>query len=425
MRNIRKKVAIVGGQRTPFTKSFGHYSRISNQELLIAVLNALAEKFDLTGRVVDDVALGAIIKSAADWNLARESVLGSVLHPTTPAYDVQRACGTSLETVNQIALKIMSGQIQFGIAGGSDTNSDLPIMLRQALAWKLVDLRQARSLGQKIQALFKISPKDLKPVFPALAEPRTSLSMGDHTELMVKNWGISRIEQDELAFASHQKATRAYAAGFYDDLVISFNGLQRDAITREDTSMEKLGQLKPAFDQSGSGSLTAGNSTPLTDGAATVLLASEEYALQQGWPILAYLQDVAVAAVDFIAGEDLLIAPAKAVADMLKRNELQLQDFDFYEIHEAFAGQVLSTLKAWESETYSRDRLGWDRALGSIDRSKLNVKGGSLALGHPFAATGARIVAQTAKILQENDGGRALISICTAGGMGVTAIVER
>lgn len=425
MRNMQNRVAIIGGRRTPFTKSFGQYTGISNQELLIAVLNALADDYQLAGKTVGDVALGAVMKSASDWNLAREAVLGSRLHPTQQAYDVQRACGTSLETVNQIALKIAAGQIDSGIAGGSDTNSDLPIQFPRSFSHKLLALRQARTVWDRLRALLKFSPADLKPVIPAVVEPRTGLSMGDHTELMVKNWNISRSEQDELALASHHNAAQAYADGFFDDLVIEFQGLKQDTITRADTSLEKLAALRPAFDKSGSGSLTAGNSTPLTDGAAALLLAREAHAREQEWPIMGYLQDVATAAVDYVAGEDLLIAPTIAVTDLLRRNKLQLQDFDVYEIHEAFAGQVLSTLRAWEDAEYCRKRLGWDRPLGSIDRNKVNVKGGSVALGHPFGATGARILAQAAKVLQEKDGQRALVSVCTAGGMGVAAIVER
>ncbi len=425
MRNLDNKVVIVGGQRTPFTKSFGKYSQVSNQRLLTSTLNALVHKYDLVGKKVGDVALGSLIKSPSDWNLARESVLGSRLDSTTQAYDLQRACGTSLEAVNQIALKIAAGQIENGIAGGSDTNSDLPIMFSKKFSHKLLALRNARTVWQKVFRLFRFSATDFKPQIPGVVEPRTGMSMGEHTELMVKNWKISREEQDNLAYLSHKNASEAYKNGFYEDLIFEFNGLTKDTITRDNTSLEKLARLQPAFDKSESGSLTAGNSTPLTDGAAAILLASEKFAQVQGWPVLAYLTDVASAAVNYVEGEDLLIAPTVAVADMLKRNFLTLQDFDFYEIHEAFSGQVLSTLKAWEDEAYCKNRLGWNKPLGSIDRSKLNVKGGSVALGHPFAATGARIMAQAAKILHELKGKRALVSVCTAGGMGVVAIIER
>ena len=425
MNNAQHKVVVVGGKRTPFTKSFGHYARISNQELLIQALDGVAKAYGLEGKTVGDVALGAVVKSSLDWNMAREAVLGSVLHPTQQAYDVQRACGTSLETVNQIALKIATGQIDSGIAGGVDSNSDLPVMAKQSLAWKLIDLNQAKTFGQRLSRMLAFRPSDFKPQLFSVLEPRTGKSMGQHTELTVKNWQITREAQDELAMVSHHNAAKAYEEGFFEDLVLEYRGLKADTFVRATTSMEKLAKLPPVFDRSAAGTLTAGNSTPLTDGAAAVLLASEDHAKAQGWPILAYVKDVTTAAVDFVAGEDLLIAPAKAVADLLKRNQLTFADIDYFEIHEAFAGQVLATLKAWEDEEYSRNRLGWDGALGSIDRSKLNVAGGSLALGHPFAATGARIVAQAAKMLKTKGGKRALISVCTAGGMGVAAILER
>ncbi|MEM7550175.1 MAG: acetyl-CoA C-acetyltransferase [Bacteroidota bacterium] len=425
MNNLNRKVAIIGGQRIPFTKSFSQYMRISPQDLLIPVINAVAKKYGLEGKILGDVSLGATIKSPGDWNLAREAVLGSSLDPNTPAFGVQRACGTSLDTTNLIGMKIATGQIDIGIAGGCDTNSDLPIMVSQKLSWKLLDLNKAKTFGQRLKAISKFGPGDIKLVFPAVVEPRTKLSMGEHTELMVKNWSVSREEQDQLAYESHFKAVKAQEDGFYDDLITAFQGLSKDTIVRPGTTLEKLSTLKPAFDRSDKGTLTAGNSTVFTDGASAVLLASEDYANDNNLPIQAYLKDVQVAAVDYVKGEDLLIAPATAVANMLKKNGLTLQDFDFYEIHEAFAGQVLSTLKAWEDHEYCRTKLNWDEPLGSIDRQKLNVKGGSVAIGHPFAATGARIVAQAAKILNEaGTGKRALISVCTAGGMGVTAILE-
>lgn len=419
-----KKVAIIGGLRTPFVRSFKEYNHISNQEMLTAVLSALVDKYQLSGKRLGEVALGALLNRSTDWNFARECVLGTALDPHTPAYSVLRACGTSLDTTIQLGLRIGCGQIDTAISGGSDTNSDIPLLFQQQLAWKLIDLRAAKTFSQRLKILASIRFKDLKPLYPSIVEPRTGLSMGQHTEKMVKEWGITREAQDALAYQSHMNAAKAYDEGFFNDLIIPYKGVKRDTIVRADTTPEKLAALKPAFDFSGNGSLTAGNSTLYTDGASALLMASEEYAQQQNWPVLAHLVDAETAAVDYVNGEGLLMAPTYAVARMLKRNHFRLQDFDIYEIHEAFSGQVLCTLKAWEDPAYCK-KLGWDTPLGSIDRSKLNTKGGSVAIGHPFAATGTRIVAQTAKILQQRGSGRALVSICTAGGMGVTAILER
>lgn len=419
-----RKVAVIGGTRTPFVRSFTHYSRTTTQELMTETLQNLASKFNLKGKKIGDVGLGAVMLNSADWNLARECVLGSGLHPDTPAYNLQRACGTSLETSLQLALKIASGQINSGIAAGVDTNSDLPVSFSREFAWKIGEANAAKSTADRIKKLLKIGIGDFKPKFPTVAEPRTGLSMGQHCEKMVQEWNIGRREQDELALISHQTAEKAYVDGFYDDLVFNYKGLSKDTIVRGETSMEKLSKLKPSFDFSGKGTLTAGNSTPLTDGSAAVLLASEDYAKANNLPIQAYFVDAQVAAVDFVGGEGLLMAPTIAVSELLSRNNLSLQDFDIYEIHEAFAGQVLCNLKAWESEKYCRERLGRNKPLGSIDRSKMNLKGGSVALGHPFGATGARIVASLAKQLKQRGSGRGLISICTAGGMGVAAILE-
>ena len=425
MINARQRVAIVGSQRIPFVRSFREYARTSNQEMLTATVQALVKKYNLEGKLLGDVALGAVMSSSIHWNLSREVVLGTSLDQRTPAFNVQRACGTSLETVNLIALKIAAGQIESGIGGGSDTNSDLPIMLQQALAWKLIDINNAKSFGQRLSKIFSVRPADLKPAYPGIVEPRTGLSMGQHTERMVKEWRVTRAEQDQLAYESHLKAAKAYEEGFYKDLVTEFKGTAKDTIVRGDTTLEKLGKLKPAFDKSAQGTMTAGNSTAFTDGAGAILLASEEFARQHQLPVQAFFHDAQSAAVDHVQGGGLLMAPTIAVGLMLKRNNLTLQDFDFYEIHEAFAGQVLCTLKAWESEAYCKKEIGLDKALGAIDRSKMNVKGGSLALGHPFGATGARVVGTMAKLLQEKGKGRGLVSVCTGGGMGVVAIIER
>lgn len=421
-----RRVAIVGGARVPFCRSNTAYSHQSNQDLLTAALKALSEKYRLAGERMGEVAAGAVLKHSRDFNLTREAVLGTDLDPHTPAFDVQQACGTSLETTLLIANKIAMGQIDCGIAGGTDTTSDAPIAINEELRKILLDMNRAKSGGERAKLATRIRPRHLVPSFPGVTEPRTGMSMGEHCELMAKEWKISRRAQDELALASHKNAAQAYVDGFYDDLVFPYLGVERDNNLRPDSSMDQLAKLKPAFDKE-NGTLTAANSTPLTDGASSLLLASEEWAAERGLPVLAYFTPYSrTAAVDYVdGGEGLLMSPTYAVADMLGAAGLTLQDFDFYEIHEAFAAQVLCTLKAWESKKYCAERLGRDEPLGSIDMSKLNVKGSSIGLGHPFAATGGRIVATMAKILDEAGSGRGLISICAAGGQGVTAILEK
>jgi acetyl-CoA C-acetyltransferase len=421
-----RRVAIVGGVRIPFARGNGAYAEVGNQEMLTAALRGVVERFGLQGQRLDDVAAGAVMKHSSQWNLTRESVLGCGLALETPGLDLQRACGTGLEAAILMGNKIALGQIDCAIAGGVDTVSDPPVVYPKSFQQLLLRSYRGKTAGARLQPWLGLRWKNVRPVLPGVVEPRTGLSMGESTELMVKTWGITRLEQDQLALESHQKAAAAYAQGFYKDLVISYQGLSQDNNIRTDTTLEKLGKLRPSFDLSGAGTLTAGNSTPMTDGASAVLLSSEAWARERSLPVLAYLSYGKVAAVDYIEKkEGLLMAPAYAVPRMLSDAKLGLQDFDFYEIHEAFAGQVLCTLKAWADPAFCRDKLRLPGALGSIDRSKLNVKGGSLAIGHPFAATGARIVATLAKILDENNGKRGLISICTAGGMGVTAIVER
>ena len=423
--NSQNEIAIIGGLRIPFAKSFGHYGRAKIQEMLTLITNELVTKFNLEKKTLGEVAFGSVMDHTAAWNLSREVVLGTKLSAHTPALNLQRACGTSLDTFNVIGLKIACGQIQIGIAGGADTNSDLPVAVDRRFGNRLVEMGRARSLGERFAAFKGFSLQELKLKFPGVVEPRTVLSMGEHCEQMVKKWEISREAQDQLALESHQKAAHAYERGFYDDLLIPYRGLSRDTTMRGNTTLEQLARLKPAFDRSALGTLTAGNSTPLTDGASAVLMASVENAKREGYPILAKLIDFQSSGVDYVSGEEgLLMAPTYAVSELLRRNGMHLQDFDLYEIHEAFAGQVLCTLKAWESETYCKDKLQLEKAIGEIDRSKMNVNGGSLAIGHPFAATGTRIVSSLAKALKERGGGRGLISICTAGGMGVAAILE-
>jgi acetyl-CoA C-acetyltransferase len=421
-----RRVAIIGGNRIPFVRSNTSYTDVSNQEMLTATLQGLVTRFNLRGERLGEVAAGAVIKHSRDFNLTRESVLDSGLAPETPAYDVQQACGTGLEATILVANKIALGQIDVAIAGGTDTTSDAPIGVSEGLRKILLKANRAKTPGDRLMAFKDFRPKHVIPLIPTNGEPRTGLSMGEHCELMAKEWRIPRAQQDELAADSHRKLAKSYEEGFHADLVSAFHGLSKDGILRPDTTVEKLASLKPVFDRK-NGTLTAGNSTSLTDGASAVLLASEEYAKKKGWPIRAYLTNSENAAVDFAGPkkEGLLMAPVYAVPRMLERAGITLQDFDFYEIHEAFAAQVLCTLRAWEDAKYCKDRLGLDKPLGSIDLSKLNVKGSSLATGHPFAATGGRIVSTLAKLLEQRGSGRGLISICAAGGQGVTAILER
>jgi len=421
-----RRVAVIGGVRIPFARGGGAYAQVGNQEMLTAALRGVVDRYGLLRQRIDEVAAGAVMKHSSQWNLTRESVLGSGLAAETPGLDLQRACGTGLEAAILLGNKIALGQIECAIAAGVDTVSDPPVVFPKLFQQLLLKSYRGKSAGARIGPWLGLRLQHLRPVLPGIAEPRTGLTMGESTELMVKTWGITRTEQDQLACESHQKASAAYTAGFYQDLVREYLGLTRDDNIRNDSTLEKLAKLKPVFDSSGAGSLTAGNSTPMTDGASAVLLSSETWARQRNLPVLAFLTYGKVAAVDYIdKREGLLMAPAYAVPRMLDDAKLTLQDFDFYEIHEAFAGQVLCTLTAWTDAAYCRDKLGAADALGTIDRAKLNVKGGSLAIGHPFAATGTRIVATLAKILDENKARRGLISICTAGGMGVTAILER
>ncbi len=426
-----RKVAVIGGNRIPFARSNTVYAGVSNQEMLTAALDGLVDRFGLEGETLGEFVAGAVLKHARDFNLAREVVLGSKLAPETTAYDIQQACGTGLEAAALVANKIALGKYEAGIAGGTDTTSDAPLAVNDKLRKILIDLNQASAKGDKkkmLALIAKIRPTMFAPDQPQNAEPRTGLSMGDHQAITTREWGITREAQDELAAKSHQNLAASWDEGWQDDLVTPFHGVEKDTHLRPDSTVEALAKLKPVFGKrfGDEATMTAGNSTPLSDGASAVLLASEEEAKKRGWKVQAYFVDYEVAAVDYVSGaEGLLMAPAYAVPRMLERNGLSLQDFDFYEIHEAFAGQVLSTLAAWEDPGFCKEKLGLDAPLGAVDRSKLNVKGSSLAAAHPFAATGARIVANAAKLLDEKGSGRALISICAAGGQGVVAILEK
>jgi acetyl-CoA C-acetyltransferase len=420
-----RRAAVVGGNRIPFARSNGAYAHASNQDMLTAALDGLVSRFGLAGERLGEVAAGAVLKHSRDFNLTREAVLGSALAPSTPAYDVQQACGTGLEAAILIANKIALGQIDSGIAGGVDTTSDAPIAVNERLRQALLAANRAKSTGARLAALAKIRPTHLAPEIPRNSEPRTGMSMGDHAAVTALRWQVGREDQDALTVTSHQRLAAAYERGFFDDLLTPYLGLNRDQNLRPDSTVEKLAKLKPVFGKGDGATMTAANSTPLTDGASAVLLASDEWAAEHGLPVLAHFVDAETAAVDYVHGEEgLLMAPAYAVPRLLARNGLTLQDFDFYEIHEAFASQVLSTLAAWEDPDFCKEKLGLDTPLGAIDRAKLNVNGSSLAAGHPFAATGGRIVATLAKLLAEKGSGRGLISICAAGGQGVVAILE-
>jgi acetyl-CoA C-acetyltransferase len=421
-----RRVAVVAGNRIPFARADGPYATASNQDMLTAALDGLADRTGLRGERVGEFAAGAVLKHSRDFNLARETVLGSALDPTTPAYDLQQACGTGLQAVFAVAAKIALGVIDCGIAGGADTTSDAPLGVNDDLRRILLAARRAKSAGARARALAAVRPRHLVPDIPRNAEPRTGLSMGEHAALTAGRWGVTRRAQDELAAASHQRLAAAYDRGFFEPLITPYRGLDRDQNLRPDSTADKLARLRPVYGGP-DGTMTAGNSTPLTDGAAVVLLASEEWARARGLEPLAFLTAYETAAVDYVGGEEgLLMAPAYAVPRMLARAGLGLGDFDFYEIHEAFASQVLATLAAWEDKDYCAERLGLDGALGTVDRDRLNVAGSSLATGHPFAATGARIVATLARLLAERGTpGRGLISICAAGGQGVTAVLER
>jgi acetyl-CoA C-acetyltransferase len=425
MTTTARRVAVVGANRIPFARSNSAYAHASNQDMLTVALDGLADRFALHGERLGEVVGGAVLKHPRDRDLTREAVLGSRLAPDTPAYDVQQACGTGLETVVLVANKIALGQIDAGIAAGVDSTSDAPISLNEDLREILLDVNRARSAGARLRALARVRPKQVVPETPRNEEPRTGLSMGEHTARMATEWGITREEQDALAARSHQRLAAAYDRGFYDDLVTPYLGLPRDESLRPDSTPEKLAKLKPVFGRDGDATMTAGNSTPLSDGASAVLLASEEWARERGLPVLAYVTEAQTAAVDHVhRGEGLLMAPAYAMPRMLDRAGLTLQDFDLYEIHEAFAAQVLCTLKAWADPVFCRQRLGRDEPLGEIDPERLNLNGGSLAAGHPFAATGGRIVGGLAKALHERGSGRGVISICAAGGQGVVAVLE-
>lgn len=420
-----RRVAIIGGNRIPFARSNSVYAHSSNQEMLTVALDGLVERFNLEGESVGEFVAGAVLKHSRDFNLAREAVLGSKLSPTTPANDLQQACDTGLQAAISIANKIALGRIESGIAGGADTTSDAPIAVGENLRKILLNANRAKNVKGRLAAFAKIRPRDIVPAVPLNSEPRTGLSMGDHAAITALEMGVKREDQDALAVASHKNLAASYDRGFQDDLVTPYLGLQRDENLRPGSTREKLATLKTVFGTGEGATMTAGNSTPLSDGASAVLLASEDEARRRGWKPLAYFKDYETAAVDYVSGRDgLLMAPVYAMPRMLARNGLTLQDFDFYEIHEAFASQVLATLQAWEDPIFCKERMGLDTPLGAIDRSKLNVNGSSLAAGHPFAATGARIIANLAKMISEKGSGRGIISICAAGGQGITAIIE-
>jgi acetyl-CoA C-acetyltransferase len=424
MGQLPKKIAIVGYNRIPFARQNTNYATASNQDMMIAALNGLIDRYHLKGQLLGEVAGGAVIKHSREFNLMRESVLGTSLDPATPTCDIQQACDTGIEAAIYIGNKIALGQIEVGIAGGVDSTSNVPIVVSEPLRTILLKIRRSKTISEKLKLIFSLRPKDFLPIAPGIDEPRSKLSMGGHTEITAKHYGISREAQDAFALESHQKMVKAYEEGFFKDMITPYLGLERDNNVRKDTSLEKLAKLKPAFDKT-NGTLTAGNSTPFTDGSSCILLSSEEWAKAHDLPILAYITHAEVAAIEYVQQkQNLLLAPVYAATRMLSKAGLKLQDFDFYEIHEAFAAQVLTTLKIWESAELM-ESFGFDQPLGSIDRKKINVKGSSLAAAHPFAATGGRIIATLAKLLHEKGAGKGFISICAAGGQGVTMILEK
>jgi len=426
MQRTTRRVAVIGGNRIPFARSNTAYAQASNQDLLTAAIDGLVSRYVLEEERLGEVVAGAVLKHSRDFNLTREAVLGSRLAPETPAYDLQQACDTGIQSTITVANKIALGQIEVGIAGGTDTTSDAPIAVNERLRRILLEANRSETIQGRLAALAKVRPQHLVPSIPRNSEPRTGLSMGESAALTALEWDVGREEQDELAVASHQHLAAAYDRGFFDDLVTPFLGLERDQNLRPDSSVEKLAKLTPVFGRGEAATMTAANSTPLTDGASVVLLCSEDYAEARGWEPLAFFTAYETAAVDYVhGGEGLLMAPAYAMSRMLAREKLALQDFDFYEIHEAFASQVLATLRVWQDPVFCKERLGLESTLGAIDRTKLNVAGSSLAAGHPFAATGGRIMATLAKLLAEKGSGHGVISICAAGGQGVTAILER
>jgi acetyl-CoA C-acetyltransferase len=426
MAETARQAAVIGGNRIPFARSNGPYFEASNQDMLTATLDGLAARFGLGGERVGEVVAGAVLKHSRDFNLTRECVMGSAFDSATPAYDIQQACDTGLQAALLVAGKIALGRIDVGVAGGVDTTSDAPVAINEDLRDVLMEANRTKSTAGRVKLLGRLRPGQIVPEIPRNAEPRTGMSMGEHAAVTAEQWQVGREEQDELAATSHQRMAKAYEDGFFDDLVTPYLGLERDNNLRPDSTAEKLAKLKPVFGDEETGTMTAGNSTPLTDGASAVLLASDDWAAERNLPVLAHIVDWETAAVDYVHGEDgLLMAPVYAVPRMLQRHNLTFDDFDFIEIHEAFASQVLATLKAWEDDKFCREHLGLDGALGTVDRDKLNPHGSSLAAGHPFAATGGRILATTAKMLDEKGSGRSLISICAAGGQGVVAIVEK
>ena len=421
-----RQAAVVGGNRIPFARSNGDYFEASNQDMLTTTIDGLSARFGLGGERMGQVVAGAVLKHSKDFNLTRECVLGSAIDSASPAYDIQQACDTGIQAAILVASNIALGKIEVGIAGGVDTTSDAPIQVNEDLREVLMEANRRKSTADRVKLLGRLRPGHIVPEIPRNEEPRTGMSMGEHAAVTAEQWEIGREEQDELAAASHQRMAQAWEDGFFDDLATPYLGLSRDNNMRPDSSAEKLAKLKPVFGDRENGTMTAGNSTPLTDGASALLLASDEWAEERGLPVLAHIVDWEYAAVDYVHGDDgLLMAPVYAVPRLLQRNGLSLDDFDYVEIHEAFASQVLATLKAWEDADYCREKLGLDGPLGTVDRAKLNPKGSSLAAGHPFAATGGRIIATTAKMLDEKGGGRSLVSVCAAGGQGVVAIVEK
>ena len=421
------RIAIVEGLRTPFARQATAFHGIPAVDLGKMVVNELLARSGVDPLLIDQLVFGQVVQMPEAPNIAREIVLGTGMNVATDAYSVSRACATSFQAVANVAESIMAGTISVGIAGGADSSSVLPIGVSKALARTLVDVNKARSLSQRLSLFSKLKFRDLLPVPPAVAEYSTGLRMGDTAEQMAKSHGISRAEQDELAHRSHQRAAEAWENGLLDAEVMAAHVppykevVQRDNNVRFDSSIEQYAKLRPAFDRK-HGTVTAATSTPLTDGAAAVLMMSESRAKELGIKPLGYVRSFAFAAID--VHEDMLLGPAYATPIALDRAGLTLSDLDLIDMHEAFAAQTLANIKMFASAHFAHEKLGRDAAIGVIDMEKFNVLGGSLAYGHPFAATGARMIVQMLHELRRRGGKLGLTTACAAGGLGAAMILE-
>jgi acetyl-CoA acyltransferase len=428
MESNGKRVAIVAGLRTPFAKQWSAYREVSALDLANIVVSELLQRVDLDPKEIQQVVYGQVVPSVEAPNIAREIVLATGMPKSIEAYSVSRACATSYQSAVNVAEAIMAGAIDTGVAGGADSASNVPITVSKRLAEALMAATKARSIGERMQAFAGIRPRDLAPVPPAIKEFSTGLSMGDSAEKMAKENHISREAQDEFAHRSHSLAAKAWAEGKLDDEVMEvfvpnrFNeAIREDNLIRKDTAIEKYAKLKPAFDRK-HGTVTAANSSPLTDGASALLLMREDKAKALGFDVLGFIRSYAFAALD-PAGQ-LLMGPSYASPLALDRAGVKVSDLDLVDMHEAFAAQILSNTQAFESAEWSQKHLGRSEKIGDIDWDKFNVTGGSISIGHPFAATGARQITQTLRELKRRGGNLALCTACAAGGLGAAMVLE-